>query len=118
MCHAGCAKSRADLPGLNGRETKTPCNYCNHSQRFASQKVWWLRQEVRQVTLTKQRRRLFMKIHKLGLIAVLAVATLAPGPVLRAQESDAKRERPAGTGQRGDAVKERLARMAEELKLT
>lgn len=61
-----------------------------------------------------------MKIHKLGLmLAAVAATVLAGGPALDAQENkDAKRERPPGAGQRGDAVKERLARMAEELKLT
>jgi Spy/CpxP family protein refolding chaperone len=60
-----------------------------------------------------------MKIHKLSLIAALAVAALAFSPALYAQEKDTKRERPPGApGQRSDAVKERFARMAEELKLT
>jgi len=60
-----------------------------------------------------------MKIHKLGLIAALAAAVLAGSPALNAQETkDTKRERPPGAGQREDMVKERLARMAEELKLT
>jgi len=61
-----------------------------------------------------------MKIHKLSLIAALAAAVLAFSPALRAQEKekDAKAERPPGApGQRGD-MKERLTRMAEELKLT
>jgi Spy/CpxP family protein refolding chaperone len=60
-----------------------------------------------------------MKIHKLGLMAALVALVLAGSSPLSAQENkDAKRERPPGAGQRGDAVKERLTRMAEELKLT
>jgi Spy/CpxP family protein refolding chaperone len=59
-----------------------------------------------------------MKIHKISLIAALAAAVLGLSPALRAQEQDAKKERPpAAPVQRGDA-KERLNRMAEELKLT
>jgi Spy/CpxP family protein refolding chaperone len=57
-----------------------------------------------------------MKIHKIGIIAALAAAVLAFSPGLSAQEKDAKRQRPPG--QRGDMIKERLTRMAEELKLT
>ena len=60
-----------------------------------------------------------MKIHKSSLIAAVAAAVLAFSPALSAQEKDAKRERPPGaTGQRGDMIKERFNRMAEELKLT
>jgi Spy/CpxP family protein refolding chaperone len=60
-----------------------------------------------------------MKIHKIGLIAALAMAVLAGHPALNAQENkEAKRERPPGAGQREDMIKERLKRMAEELKLT
>jgi len=43
----------------------------------------------------------------------------AGSPALNAQENkDAKRQRPPGAGQREDMIKERAARMAEELKLT
>ena len=60
-----------------------------------------------------------MKIHELSLVAALAVAALVHSPALQAQEKEAKRERPPGApGQRGEAIKERFARMAEELKLT
>jgi Spy/CpxP family protein refolding chaperone len=59
-----------------------------------------------------------MKIHKIGIIAALAAAVLAFSPGLNAQEKEAKRQRPPGAGQRGDMIKERLTRMAEELKLT
>jgi len=60
-----------------------------------------------------------MKIHKFSLMAALAAAVLAFNPALSAQEKDAKRERPPGaSGQRGDMIKERFNRMAEELKLT
>ena len=60
-----------------------------------------------------------MKIHKFSLMAVLAAAVLACSPALRAQEKDAKRERPPGApGQHGDMAKERFNRMAEELNLT
>ncbi|MCL4787782.1 MAG: hypothetical protein KJ070_13470 [Verrucomicrobia bacterium] len=60
-----------------------------------------------------------MKIHKIGLLAALAAAMLAGGPALNAQEKkDAKRERPPEAGQRGEAARDRLARMSEELKLT
>lgn len=60
-----------------------------------------------------------MKIHRLGLIAALAAVVLAGSPALNAQEKkDAKRDRPPGAGQREDMLKERVARMAEELKLT
>jgi Spy/CpxP family protein refolding chaperone len=61
-----------------------------------------------------------MKIHKVGLIAVLAVATLlAYSPALRAQEKkeDGKKEGPPA-GKRADMMKERLNKMAEDLKLT
>jgi Spy/CpxP family protein refolding chaperone len=59
-----------------------------------------------------------MKMHKVSLMAALAAgALIALSPVLRAQ--DAKPEgRPPGQGQRGEMMKERLAKMAEELKLT
>jgi len=60
-----------------------------------------------------------MKMHKLGLIAALAAAVFAGSPALNAQENkDAKRDRPPGAGQREEMAKERLNRMAEELKLT
>jgi len=60
-----------------------------------------------------------MKMHKLGLMAALAAVVLAGSPVLNAQEKkDAKRDRPPGAGQRQDMIKQRLNRMAEELKLT
>src|SRR5688572_10089661 len=76
---------------------------------------------VRQEVKNKTRRRQLMKIHKLSLIAVLAAAAVLVGsPALRAQEKekDTKQERtPGAPGQRGD-MKERLNRMAEELKLT
>ena len=59
-----------------------------------------------------------MKIHKLSLIAAVAAAVLAFSPALRAQEKDTKQQRPPGApGQRGD-MKERFAKMADELKLT
>lgn len=59
-----------------------------------------------------------MKIHKIGIIAALATAMLAFSPGMSAQEKEAKRQRPPGAGQRGDMIKERFTRMAEELKLT
>jgi Spy/CpxP family protein refolding chaperone len=59
-----------------------------------------------------------MKIHKLGLIAALAAAVFAGGPAFGQEDKDAKRQRPPGAGQREDMIKERVARMAEELKLT
>ncbi len=59
-----------------------------------------------------------MKMHKVSLMAALAAgALIAFSPVLRAQ--DAKPEgRPPGQGPRAGMMKERLDKMAEELKLT
>ena len=61
-----------------------------------------------------------MKMHKVGLLAALAAGVLiAFSPNLRAQEN--KPDRPANgarAGQRGEQVKERLAKISEELKLT
>jgi Spy/CpxP family protein refolding chaperone len=60
-----------------------------------------------------------MKIHKLSLIAALLAVVIAGSTALNAQEKkDTKRERPPGAGQREDMIKQRLTRMAEELKLT
>ena len=60
-----------------------------------------------------------MKMHKVSLLAALAAgALIAFAPTLPAQEN--KPDRPAGgqrAGQRGD-VKERIAKIAEDLKLT
>ena len=59
-----------------------------------------------------------MKMHKVSLMAALAAgALIALSPVLRAQDSKPE-GRPPGQGQRGERMKERLAKMAEELKLT
>jgi periplasmic protein CpxP/Spy len=59
-----------------------------------------------------------MKMHKVSLMAALAAgALIAFSPVLRAE--DTKPEgRPSGQGPRAGMAKERLAKMAEELKLT
>jgi Spy/CpxP family protein refolding chaperone len=61
-----------------------------------------------------------MKMHKVSLWAALAAgALIALTPTLRA--ADNKPDRPEGgprAGQRGEAVKERLAKLAEELNLT
>lgn len=61
-----------------------------------------------------------MKMHKVGLLAALvAGALIALTPTLPAQ--DKKPNRPEGgppAGQRGEMVKERLAKLAEELNLT
>jgi periplasmic protein CpxP/Spy len=63
-----------------------------------------------------------MKMHKLSLMAALvAGAMIALAPAVRAQDN--KPDRPeggpkAGQGQRGEMVKERLAKLAEELNLT
>ena len=60
-----------------------------------------------------------MKIHKLSLMAAFMAVVLAGSTALNAQEKkDTKRERPPGAGQREDMIKQRLNRMAEELKLT
>ena len=63
-----------------------------------------------------------MKTTPLSLLAVLAAAFIACPPAVRADDTkpaaDApKRERAAG-GQRGDMLKERLNKLAEDLKLT
>lgn len=61
-----------------------------------------------------------MKMHKISLLAALATgALIALTPNLQAQEN--KPDRPGNgprAGQRGEQVKERLARISEELKLT
>jgi Spy/CpxP family protein refolding chaperone len=61
-----------------------------------------------------------MKMHKVSLLAALAAgALIAFTPTLRAQDN--KPERPAReprAGQRGEAPRERLAKIAEDLKLT
>jgi Spy/CpxP family protein refolding chaperone len=60
-----------------------------------------------------------MKMHKVSLLAALAAgALIALTPNLPAQEN--KPDRPPGgrEGQRGGDAKERLAKIAEELKLT
>jgi Spy/CpxP family protein refolding chaperone len=60
-----------------------------------------------------------MKMHKVSLMAALAAgALIACTPTLRAQD---KPDRPEGgprAGQRGEMVKDRLARLTEELSLT
>lgn len=60
-----------------------------------------------------------MRIHKVGLMAILAAATLlAFSPALCAQEKkEGKKREGPGVGQREDMMKERLAKMSEELKL-
>ena len=63
-----------------------------------------------------------MKTTRISLLAALAAAVIACNPALRADDTKAapdapKRERPAG-GQRGEAAKERLNKLTEELKLT
>jgi len=63
-----------------------------------------------------------MKIQKLSLLtALVAGAVIALTPSLRAQDSKPNRpeagQRPA-PGQRGEMVKDRLAKLAEELNLT
>ena len=63
-----------------------------------------------------------MKTTRISLLAALAAAVIACNPALRADDTNpapdaAKRERPAG-GQRGEAAKERLNKLTEELKLT
>lgn len=60
-----------------------------------------------------------MKIHKISLIAVLVAATvLAYSPALRAQEKE-KKDAPKREGRPGGPMsKERLDKMAEDLKLT
>jgi len=60
-----------------------------------------------------------MKMHKGSLLAALAAgALIALSPTLKAQEN--KPDRPNGprAGQRGEQVKERLAKIAEDLKLS
>jgi len=61
-----------------------------------------------------------MKMHKFSLLAALAAGALITlAPSLQAQEN--KPDRPPGgprAGQRGGDAKERLAKIAEELKLT
>jgi protein CpxP len=68
----------------------------------------------------KERQRHVMKMHKFSLMAALVAGVLlAQAPTLLAQDS--KPARPEGgprTGQRGEMVKERLAKLSEELQLT
>ena len=67
----------------------------------------------------KRKKRQFMKMHKVSLLAALAAgALIAFTPTLRAEDKPARPERPerpgGGPGQRGDMLK----KMAEELSLT
>lgn len=61
-----------------------------------------------------------MKMHKFSLMAALVAGTLiALTPVLRAEDAKPDRpERGQGQGQRGEAAKERMAKLTEELNLT
>jgi protein CpxP len=63
-----------------------------------------------------------MKMQKLSLMAALAAgALIALTPTLRAQDSKPTRPEAGprtGQGQRGEAAKERLAKISEELNLT
>lgn len=59
-----------------------------------------------------------MKMHKVSLMAALAAgALIAFSPVLRAEDTKPEARTP-GQGPRAGMIKERLAKMAEELKLT
>lgn len=59
-----------------------------------------------------------MKMHKVSLLAALtAGALIALSPALRGQDTKPE-TRPPGQGQRGALMKQRLAKLSEELKLT
>lgn len=63
-----------------------------------------------------------MKNTRISLIAALAAALVACNPALRADDTKPAPDAPKGEhgpgGQRGEAAKERLNKLAEELKLT
>ena len=60
-----------------------------------------------------------MKMKKVSLMAALAAgALIAFSPLVRAQDKPARPEGRPPAGQRGEMAKERVAKMAEELKLT
>ena len=60
-----------------------------------------------------------MKMQKVSLMAALATgALLALSPLARAEDKSAAPEGRPPAGQRGEMAKERIAKMAEELKLT
>jgi periplasmic protein CpxP/Spy len=66
-----------------------------------------------------KRKRQYMKMQKVSLMAALAAgALIALSPLLRAEDKPAKPEGRSPAGQRGEMAKERIAKMAEELKLT
>ena len=60
-----------------------------------------------------------MKMQKVSLMAALAAGVLiAFSPLARAQDRPARPEGRPPAGQRGEMAKERVTKMAEELKLT
>jgi len=60
-----------------------------------------------------------MKIQKVSLMAALAAgALIAFSPLVRAEDKPTPPEGRPPQGQRGEVAKERIAKMAEELKLT
>ena len=63
-----------------------------------------------------------MKSNKISLIAALAVALIVCNPALRADDTKPTADAPKGErgpgGPRGEAAKERLNKLVEELKLT
>jgi periplasmic protein CpxP/Spy len=60
-----------------------------------------------------------MRMHKVSWMAALAAGALvALSPVVRAEDKPAAPEGRPPAGQRGEMAKERLNKMAEELKLT
>jgi periplasmic protein CpxP/Spy len=66
-----------------------------------------------------KRKSQFMKMKKVSLMAALAVgALIAFSPLVRAEDKPTPPEKRPPQGQRGEMAKERIAKMAEELKLT
>ena len=60
-----------------------------------------------------------MKMHKTSLMAVLAAgAVIALSPLVRAEDKPTPPASRPPAGQRGELAKERITKMAEELKLT
>jgi periplasmic protein CpxP/Spy len=60
-----------------------------------------------------------MKMQKVSLMAALAAgALIAFSPLVRAEDKPTPPEKRPPQGQRGEMAKERIAKMAEELKLT
>ena len=66
-----------------------------------------------------ERKYQLMKMQKVSWMAALAAgALIALSPVVRAEDKPTPPEGRPAAGQRGEMAKERLAKMAEELKLT